>query len=259
MLCTPSSGQRSASKISARSQVRIARQVRIGEMRRARCIVRRDHIGLDVGQREQQRRDQSGSILARDTVKQQRLGRSVRDDLQHFFQLRTRVLQHCALPHFLRALAGERRPLHFVVREQRDLVIAHAALTARQRMRPRGDFARPAQIDDSAHTIVGERLQPFVGELHQIVGAQQRMLARRSRRRASDGRRARARSTGREFAASSRAPGCAAAGNRRTGAGAQDRADNGATACARLPCRSATAASQPSALHANAAPASGSR
>ena len=45
-------------------------------------------------------------------------------------------------------------------------------------MRPRCDFARPAQIDDCTHTVVGERLHAFVGELHQIVGAQQGMLAR---------------------------------------------------------------------------------
>ena len=73
MLCTPSSGQRSASKISARSRRAIAHQVRIGEMRRARRIVGSDRVRLDVGQREQQCRDQPGSVLARDTVKQQRL------------------------------------------------------------------------------------------------------------------------------------------------------------------------------------------
>ncbi len=73
MLCTPSLRAAQRFEDFLAIQVRIALQIRIGELRRARCVVGGNRLGLDVGQREQQRRNESGPILARDTMEQQRL------------------------------------------------------------------------------------------------------------------------------------------------------------------------------------------
>ena len=39
-------------------------------------------------------------------------------------------------------------------------------------------FLRPAQIEDGAHAVVGERLEAEVAQLRKIVGAQERAPAR---------------------------------------------------------------------------------
>src|SRR6516164_4426869 len=104
--------------------VRVASQIPLAQVLAAHAVVARDSFGGGIRQRQQQRRDETGAVLARDAVEQQRRGRRSRNEGEHATELGAHVIEHPALPQLLGRIAAAQPPFVLGVREERDACVA---------------------------------------------------------------------------------------------------------------------------------------
>lgn len=88
------------------------------------------------------------------------------------------VLEHHTLPQLLGGIARPQPPFIFRVGQQRDARVTQLRQALGHRARMACCLLRPAQIEDGAHAVVGERLQAELTQLREIICAQQRSPAR---------------------------------------------------------------------------------